>query len=274
MRVFGFGACMIAGYPLAQEAGFLAQFARRLAQEPGGPVTTETLSLPGFSAPRAAPYAASRVATKQPDIVVLQFGSTDSACPPVHPFEPLRFKGKGKAKSLPPAHDPSLRPPRAADRLRWRIASLLGWLWRRRPATEPEVYAQAMVRMLDALEVPGRLIVVLTPFPFALGRSHHWATRLADALRAAVAGREDVLLVDVLALFDGKRLADFVLADGYHLNERGHALLGEHIHACYAAASRQATCSAQMASLSARDNGTFSKAQWLASRVPLASASK
>src|ERR1700758_385956 len=80
LRVAGFGACMITGYP--HEGGGMFETAcgfveRRLSR----PVQSAIFSLGGFPAPRAEKYLRKRVFDFNPQYVVIQFGATDAQCP-------------------------------------------------------------------------------------------------------------------------------------------------------------------------------------------------
>lgn len=236
MRIIGFGACMISGYPLQAGSSFFSRFTETISSE----CETETsiVSLPGTTAPRASRVIRRKVQALVPDLVVLQFGSTDCDCPPIS-LAKTASKSKvtkdnttaasPSATNSKPTPVPPLRSPLLFDRLRWFIASLLGLLFAASPYVPLDSYLDAMSSMLDTLGDDGVPVIMLSPFPFAMARTQFWARRFTDALHERFGGRPDVLVVDCLAPFAGCKPKDFLLSDGFHLNDKGHALLGEHL---------------------------------------------
>ena len=70
--IIGFGASCIAGFGgIAPEKTFFSLFVRTLSIK-----KTEVISLGGYPVTRVKKYAL-RLSKKKPDIVILQFGSTD-----------------------------------------------------------------------------------------------------------------------------------------------------------------------------------------------------
>src|SRR5215475_6469414 len=78
LRIRGFGACMIDGFPLPPETGFLHQAVRHLREKGKLDVDLDVVSMAGFPADRVQKHLAKEVLAHQPDVVVFQFGSTDA----------------------------------------------------------------------------------------------------------------------------------------------------------------------------------------------------
>jgi hypothetical protein len=80
LRIAGFGACMISGYP--HDAGGMLEVAcASVEKQLSRPVRSIVLSLGGFPAPRAAKYLKRKVLGFNPHFVVIQFASTDAPIP-------------------------------------------------------------------------------------------------------------------------------------------------------------------------------------------------
>src|SRR5579872_6260303 len=80
LKIAGFGACMITGYP--HEGGGLFETACGLVEKRlSRPVQSTVVSLGGFPAPRAAKYLRKKLFNFNPQYVVIQLGATDAQCP-------------------------------------------------------------------------------------------------------------------------------------------------------------------------------------------------
>ena len=247
MMVFGYGACMISGYPLQQAKSF---FARMLSSLPTGENAQsmqrrehQFVSLHGFTAERAARHLAAKVLSKKPDIVVLQFGSTDVDCPPVHAFGGGSDKQR-QAKRLrsgvqhapSPVHEQisikpgsGLRIPSIMDYARWIIASILGFLFRPDPNSDLDDYLDAMTMMVEMLSLENIEVIVLAPFPFAMRYTHRLARRYTAALIQRLSSYRNVACVDCIKVLEDYPVRKVVLSDGMHLSELGHRVLGDHL---------------------------------------------
>src|SRR6516225_1232383 len=79
LRIAGFGACMITGYP--HQSGGLFEVACSFIEDTlQRSVRSNIISLGGFPAPRAAKYLRHKVFKFKPNYVVIQFGATDAKC--------------------------------------------------------------------------------------------------------------------------------------------------------------------------------------------------
>jgi hypothetical protein len=72
---------MIAGYPLSIASGFLYQAIQQLHQSGKFKPVFDIVAMGGFPAHRAHKYLTKKVLPEKPDVVVLQFGSTDASAP-------------------------------------------------------------------------------------------------------------------------------------------------------------------------------------------------
>jgi hypothetical protein len=80
LRIAGFGACMITGYP--HEGAGLFEVACGVVEESlSRPVQSTIASLGGFPAPRAEKYLKKKLFDFDPQYIVIQLGATDAQCP-------------------------------------------------------------------------------------------------------------------------------------------------------------------------------------------------
>ena len=126
LKVAGFGACMITGYP--HKGGGLFDVACGLTEKRlSRPVQSTIVSLGGFPAPRAEKYLKKKVFDFNPQYVVIQFGPTDAQCP-------IRAGNRATDRCSELSADDNYKPSAALSYhgqsatllslLRWQIASL------------------------------------------------------------------------------------------------------------------------------------------------------
>lgn len=213
---------MIAGFPLAGEAGFLHRAVQALQQSGQFKVGLAIVPMGGFPASRARKHFAKKALARRPDIVLLQFGSTDASAP-------LR-RAVGLRHWL--RKDPrvreqvSIRPASSKDLLKWRLRSLASNLLFVTPIAPMKEYMNAVLGMVDEACLSGSSVVVLSPFVMGGGRSNRFARRYTAALAHRLHGLSDVYFLDVHALQSGFPRQEMLLCDGFHLSDRGHEELG------------------------------------------------
>jgi lysophospholipase L1-like esterase len=233
LRIAGFGACMINGYP--HEGGGLFEIACGLVEERlSRPVLSTVVSLGGFPAPRAAKHLKSKVFGFDPNYVVIQFGSTDAQCP-------LRARNRPGAslssastdRGLKTSSDlgatyPSHQPASALSALRWEIISVIGRLRKVEPITPLSAYIAAIGRMMDDCRSAGITAVVLSPFVYGPRYTTRNAISYTNALHELLRA-QDVILVDCVSLLAKFPRSMVLQHDGFHLSLAGHKVVGEAI---------------------------------------------
>ena len=164
LRIAGFGACMITGYP--HEGGGLFEVACELVEKSLlRSVQSHIVSLGGFPAPRASKYL-KKVFDFNPDYIVIQFGATDALCPiRARSRSTIRCSKPGVASGTS-ASTNHARPASALSSLRWEVASLIGYLRKINPITPLSLYIAAIEHMVDNCRSAGIAPVVLSPFVY------------------------------------------------------------------------------------------------------------
>ena len=84
-------------------------------------------------------------------------------------------------------------------------------------------------RMIATCKAEGSLPIVLSPFPFGQRYKDRNAREYRDLLKALTV-REGVPFVDCYELLGGYPRSQVLLADGMHLTEFSHSLLGTAVH--------------------------------------------
>jgi hypothetical protein len=221
MRIAGFGACMITGYPF-EKGGFFEIACGVVEERLSRSLQSHITSLHKFPAPRAEKYMQKRVFGFKPDYVVIQFGSTDAACP-------LRRRGRQTnrgSKSSAISRNAKL-PPNLFTLSRWTITSLLSFFWKVPPITPLSQYIAAIERMVDYCLSAEITPVVLSPFIFGSKYSTRNAIVYSNALLALQLRKERMILVDCIPLLSRFRKSMILLKDGFHLSRLAHRLIGE-----------------------------------------------
>lgn len=222
LNIIGYGACMIAGYPLPAENGFLHLAVQHLRQQSATPVNLEIVALGGFPANRAPKHFAKRVLVHRPDVVVLQFGSTDASAP-LRNGVLLRQLMKPKPHSRQKV---SPLPPAPVDGWKWKLRSLASELLRVPPLTPLADYAGAMLDLAWQARSAGSEVVVVSPFVMASRRSNRFARQYTEVLhrRLPVDGKTHFL--DAHALLSTTPRRELLLRDGFHLSPLAHQKVG------------------------------------------------
>lgn len=235
LTVTGFGACMIAGYPLSLEAGFLHQAVQRLHQTGGFKVVFDVVAMGGFPVHRARKHLAKRVLLHQPDIVVLQFGSTDASAP-------LRNNFISRRHLHDAAHPPEKiapQPPAAKDIWKWKLRSFASELLLVPPLTPLNTYQDAVLEMVQACRASGSKVVVVSPFVMGSGRSNRFSRRYTRALQEKLSKVSQVRFVDAHALLSQAPRRRMLLKDGFHLSAEAHQKLGATLAGVIAGLARE-----------------------------------
>jgi lysophospholipase L1-like esterase len=221
LSITGFGACMIAGYPLSVATGFLYQAVQRLHQSGEFKLVFDIVAMGGFPAHRAHKHLTKKVLPEKPDIVVLQFGSTDASAPLRNNFISRRRTPK-KQRS----EKVSQLPPSSRDIMKWKLRSLGSELLLVPPNAAQDVYLTAVLRMVDECVAAGCKVIVVSPFVMGGGRSDRFARRYAEALRENLPKIPEVHFLNAHALLAKWPRKQMLLRDGFHLSAEAHEKLG------------------------------------------------
>jgi lysophospholipase L1-like esterase len=192
---------------------------KRLRKETGHNIQSSIYTLGGFPVPRILKHVPSRCLADQPDIVVLQFGSSDLVVP-------VRRKRHAR-HMVSGANTVRAKPANLVCQLRWRIQSLIGDGLRLSPVTAPEIYLACMSRMVQMIAEHQAVPVVLSPFVFGAQRSDRIARHCVELLQQAVATVPTAQYVDVYSALDQFPRREMLLSDGTHLTLKGQAVTGE-----------------------------------------------
>jgi lysophospholipase L1-like esterase len=219
LRIAGFGACMISGYP-HQSGGLFKAACGAVEDLLERPVQSKIVSLGGFPAPRAANYLKRKLFSFDPDYIVIQFGATDAKCP----IRPRNHSSDVRAKSVNDNHQAT-----ALSFLRWEIASVLGFILRPQPVTALSGYVAAIKTMVDDCISTRITPIVLSPFVFGSRYATRNAVLYADALRELQSDNGKHIFVDCNRLLTKFPRAMVLLKDGFHLSVAAHTLIGQAI---------------------------------------------
>jgi hypothetical protein len=214
LRVAGFGACMMNGYP-HKNGGFFNIACTRVAEDLACSVESKIFSFGGFPVPRVEKYLEPKIIGYAPNFVIIQFASLDALCP-------VRRARLGKTDS----RNAQVKPANPWSWLRWELASLLGYLRRLEPTTPLPVYLPIMERMIDSCIAAEVTPIVLTPFVYGSRYSMRSGVIYANALRELIANKPGAILVDCIEALRAYPKDTVLQHDGFHLSQNGHAAVG------------------------------------------------
>jgi hypothetical protein len=229
LRIAGFGACMMSGYP-HDSGGFFNIACSHVADDLACSVESKIFSFAGFPAPRAEKYLEPKVIGYAPNYIIIQFASLDALCP-------VR-RGSWSVRSVSGANvgSPRLRksdqrnhhgkPATTWSWLRWQLACLLGYLQRPEPITPLSAYLPVIERIIDSCIAAGVPPIVLTPFVYGSRYSTRNGVIYSNALRDLIANKPGAVLIDCIAVLRRYPKRAVLLHDGFHLSQNGHAAVG------------------------------------------------
>ena len=223
ITIAGFGACIITGYPVPEEAGFLRKAIARAQTEVDVEIKYSIATLTACPAPTAVERLEENAFAHNPDIVVLQFGQTDAKIA----VRRLWNEVLGRRPPPKPFILASDRPPRLENRLDAFFRGCAGLALGARPVTSRSDYRRSIAKMVDSVVSFGAYPIVFTPFVFDNFLADAWARCYSCDLVADFAGRPDVCVIDgwnPLAQYPRNKI---LLHDGIHLSQLGHDILAQ-----------------------------------------------
>lgn len=228
LRIRAFGACMIGGFPHRYEDSCFYLATERLRRETGQNIVPSIYTLGGFPVTRALKHLPTRCLAANPDIVVLQFGSSDLVVP-------VR-RNHRQASSVERKVSPE--GANAVHQLRWRVRGIIGDVLRLNPVTPPEDYLETVGQMIRAIADHQAVPVVLSPFILGAQRSNRIARACVPRLRQMVAAIPGAHFVEVYSALDKHPRRQMLLRDGTHLSLEGQVVVGECLFAALATITR------------------------------------
>jgi len=210
---------MIGGFPHRQEDSFLHLAVERLRRETKHHIVDSLFTMGGFPITRVPKHLQARCLAVRPDIVVLQFGSSDL-------IVPVR-RHHHHGSSTPVHHNVSARLPNLLDRLKWRLLSALGDGFNLPPATPPEIYLATVTQLARTLIEHQVTPVVMSPFVFGARRSDRIARDCAGRLQQSLSALPKAVYVDAYGVLDRQPRRRMLLRDGSHLSLAGQQVVAE-----------------------------------------------
>jgi len=236
LRVAGFGACMITGYP-HKGLGFFEVACRSIEKRLLRLVQSRTVSLGGFPAPRAEKYLRKKVFDFNPHYIVIQCGATDAQCPiratsrpadNTHLVPGVSARAVHHKKSLGIKRFLSTRlnqlgrtthdtPYGILSPVRWELASAIGFLRRIEPITPLSAYIPAMRRMIEDCISSDITPVVLSPFVYGSRYTTRKAIVYTNALRELCLTVRGAVFIDCMRALEAFPRSVSLMNDGFHL---------------------------------------------------------
>jgi len=215
---------MLGGYPLPAAVGFFDQAVQIVRDHGGYNVDLDTVIMTKYSACRAQHHLFEKVLTSHPDIVVLQFGSTDAGAPlrrgigvrwiasKTGIFKPVRVSN----------HSPEFK-----HLVKWWLWGLASDVLQVKPRSSLNDFLAANENMVEQCLTAGSAIVVLSPLVMGFSRSNRFARIYSEALGERLAGRPGCYFVNAHAVLSRVSNRHVMLFDGFHLSACGHKLLSK-----------------------------------------------
>ena len=206
---------MIGGFPHRPEDSFFHLALQELQPATPHPLLPLVYTFGGFPVTRVPRHLRARCLDEHPDIVVLQFASSDLVVPVRH--QP--------GSSRPVHHEVRPQPPRFLDRAQWQIQGLIGDVLQSPPVTPLAAYLETMENLVHTLREQRIVPVVMSPFIFGAGRSDRLARRAAEELPVRLAAQPGTVYVDAYAELARRPRREMLLRDGAHLSLAGQRVV-------------------------------------------------
>jgi hypothetical protein len=152
LRISGFGACMIAGYPFG-DRGFFQIACSLIEHDDVYSIEPRITTLGGFPVTRVEKYLERVLGQPKPDYIVFQFGATDASCASVKslwessasrpkPFSSRSASSIGKSRAGPsaPRSGDLTREANSLTAIRWMASSAAGFFVRPKSTTPFDDY--------------------------------------------------------------------------------------------------------------------------------------
>ena len=210
---------MLGGYPHRPEDSFFQLALEHLREESSCQITSSSYTLGGFPITRVPAHLTPRCLSAKPNIVVIQFASSDL----IVPLRRKRPRHTSGCHSAP--RKVSSESPRLMNRLIWQIQGLVGDGLQLKPITPPAVYLATMGQITRTFLDHGVTPVVLSPFVFGGRRSNRFAHECTLGLQELLAKSPQTVYVDAYSALARHPRHRTLLSDGTHLSLLGHRIV-------------------------------------------------
>ena len=205
---------MIAGTPFARECSFFEIAIEKLTLTRSISIQSSVVSLAGCVSPRAEKHIKRQILKARPNIVVIQFGSTDAAVP-------IRNRLGRVGGTATKNSDSAITP---IDLIKWQIKNIVSNLLFLKPVTPEADYIDAISSMVKKSLSMNVTPIVLSPF----GSSHsdRFSKAYSDRLKSVIHGLDGVFFVDAYNELAKQPKSKILCQDGFHVSKFGHELIG------------------------------------------------
>jgi len=227
---------MISGTPFGPESSFFELAISKLRLNRSDIIQSSIVSLQGFDAPRAARNIKHQIIKARPDIIVVQFGSTDAAVPIRKRLaRRQRLARFASTTTMNPDSDASFsrdKPcsrlaPRWIHLLKWRLKIVIADLFLLHPITTEKAYIDAITGMIKMSLSLGVTPIVLSPFP--IGSSDRFAKAYGARLRTEMQHINGSYFIDAHSELSQHPKSKTLCQDGLHISKFSHELLGNRL---------------------------------------------
>lgn len=234
MKVVGFGACMISGYPLGEEHSFFTLLINRMRSELKIEIDTEVISFGGFPLNRAKKYFESKVLRTNPDVIIMQFASADTNVQlrtHIARISPV-LKKLDNNKSI--ISDTTTDLQQFIWHPKKYVLYVLKYILCRLSRVEPVHMSIDDIRN-SVEEIAKKCIdnniklILLSHFVQADMAQNYWSKRYATEIQS-IASKYNMIFIDCHQTLSRFKKKDILLSDGFHLSKKGHQVVMQAIY--------------------------------------------
>ena len=227
MKIVGFGACMIGGYPLGDQHSFFSLLVEQLRDRSAVPIEKGLVSLGGLPLIQAVKHFESDVLALNPDVLILQFGNQDVSVQ-LGKYLKTKFKLASAIKPIVKVKPSSDLSPYKA---RFNVLAILFFKYLIGKAfgiepTKCNLYMSILLvkQIATICEKKCIKLFVLSSFPSNDMLQNSYGNKYAFILNT-LADEYNYTFINLHVILNRYRKCDILLSDGCHLSKLGHQIV-------------------------------------------------
>jgi len=225
IKIAGFGACMMGGYPFSSDASFYHHAIYALSRDlPSLKIEERNCTINGCSLIQSFTYLEDVFYSNKPDILIVQFGGVDASISirTKLSFGLFRKRGTSKLFNL-------LKLEQRLGGwhiLKWKILGIISTLLCLKPFTPIELYLETFLKVVNECKSRGIAVIAVTPFRMGNSRSDHFAKLFSEAIEKA-SQEQSFHCLNSWKTLSTSPIEKILLIDGFHLTLYAHEILGK-----------------------------------------------
>ena len=229
MKIVGFGACMLRGYPLGEKYSFFSLLTDQMEKSSRVPIEKSIVPLDGVPLIRAIKYFESKILSLNPDVLILQFGNQDVSVQLGkylrNKFKPVSVLEDVVSKNFKSQLDIKPYEVKLSISIMLFLKYAIGRAFNIGPTNGAlEESANAVVKISKICNENRIKLVVLSSFP-SNDFLHNLYGRYYAFMLNSLSTKHNYVFVDLHEILKRYDNSHILLSDGCHLSILGHKIV-------------------------------------------------